>query len=64
MAENWIKDAIKRPGAFTKKAEERGMETQAFAQQVKANPGRYDERTVRQANLAKTLAKLRNRKKN
>ena len=63
MAENWIKDAIKRPGAFTKKAEERGMETQAFAQQVKSNPGRYDERTVRQANLAVTLSKMHKGKK-
>ena len=63
MAENWIKDEIKRPGAFTKKAEERGMETQAFAQQVKANPGRYDERTVRQANLAVTLSKMHKGKK-
>ena len=42
MSSDWIGDAIKRPGAFTKKAEERGMN----------------------ANLAKTLAKLRNRKKN
>ena len=24
MADKWIKDAIKRPGAFTKKAEARG----------------------------------------
>ena len=38
MDHKWIKDAIKRPGAFTKKAEKRG-------------------------NLAKTLSKLRKRKK-
>ena len=63
MADNWIKDAIKRPGAFTKKAEERGMTATQFASKVTANPDKYDTRTVRQANLAKTLSKLRKRKK-
>lgn len=63
MADNWIQDAIKRPGAFTKKAEERGMSTKEFASQVTANPDEYDTRTVRQANLAKTLSKLRKKKK-
>jgi hypothetical protein len=66
MAENkdWIKDAIKRPGAFTKKAEKRDMSTKEFASQVTSNPDKYDERTVRQARLAKTLSKLRKKKKN
>ena len=63
MADKWIKDAIKRPGAFTKKAEERGMTASQFASKVTANPDEYDTRTVRQANLAKTLSKLRKRKK-
>jgi len=63
MADKWIQDAIKRPGAFTKKAEERGMTTKEFAVQVTENPKEYDTRTVRQANLAKTLSKLRKRKK-
>ena len=63
MADKWIQDAIKRPGAFTKKAEERGMDAQEFAQQVTSNPDEYSNRTVRQANLAKTLSKLRKRKK-
>ena len=63
MADNWIKDAIKRPGAFTKKAEKRGMDGKEFASKVTANPDKYDTRTVRQANLAKTLSKLRKRKK-
>jgi hypothetical protein len=62
MADKWIQDAIKRPGAFTKKAEERGMSTKEFASQVTKNPKEYDERTVRQANLAKTLGKLRKKK--
>ena len=63
MADNWIKDAIKRPGAFTKKAEKRGMTASQFAAKVTSNPDKYDTRTVRQANLAKTLSKLRKRKK-
>ena len=63
MADKWIKDAIKRPGAFTKKAEARGMTAKQFASKVTANPDEYDTRTVRQANLAKTLSKLRKRKK-
>jgi cytidylate kinase len=65
MAEggDWIDDAIKRPGAFKEKAEERGMSTKEFAAKVTKNPDEYDKRTVRQANLAKTLTKLRNRKK-
>ena len=62
MADKWVQDAIKRPGAFTKKAEERGMSTKEFASQVTKNPKEYDERTVRQANLAKTLGKLRKKK--
>jgi hypothetical protein len=63
MADKWIQDAIKRPGAFTKKAKERGISTKEFAAQVSSNPERYDERTVKQANLAKTLGKLRKKKK-
>tara|TARA_R100000664_G_C2654068_1_gene73332 strand:+ start:193 stop:387 length:195 start_codon:yes stop_codon:yes gene_type:complete len=63
MADKWIKDAIKRPGAFTKKAEKRGMTVKEFTAKVTSNPDEYDTRTVRQANLAKTLSKLRKRKK-
>jgi len=64
MAEggDWIKGAIKHPGAFTKKADEHGMSVSAFAAQVTSNPDKYDERTVKQANLAKTLKKLRKHK--
>lgn len=61
MAEDkkWIQGAIKHPGAFTKKAEEAGMSVSAYAAKVTANPDDYDEKTVKQANLAKTLKKLR-----
>jgi hypothetical protein len=61
---NWIQGAIKHPGAFTKKAEERGMSTKELAAQVTANPEKYDKATVKQANLAKTLSKLRKHREN
>ena len=56
---NWIQGAIKRPGAFTKKAEERGISVKELTAKVTANPDEYDKTTVKQANLAKTLSKLR-----
>ncbi len=60
---NWIKDAIKRPGAFSAKAKKRGMSTSAFASKVTKNPSKYSKLTVQQANFAKTLSKIRNKKK-
>jgi hypothetical protein len=58
----WIQKAIQHPGAFTKKAEERGMSVSELTAKVTANPDEYDKTTVRQANLAKTLKKLRKKK--
>lgn len=55
---NWIQKAIKRPGVFTKKAKSRGMGVGEFASKVTSSPKKYDTRTVRQANLAKTLRKF------
>ena len=55
---NWIQGAVKHPGAFTAKAKKRGMTVAKFAAQVRANPERYDETTLRQANLARTLRKM------
>ena len=52
---DWIKGAIKRPGAFRKKAEEAGMSTKAFAEKVTSNKEDYSARTGRQAELAETL---------
>lgn len=52
---DWIKGAIKRPGAFRKKAEEAGMSTKAFADKVIANKEDYSARTGKQAELAETL---------
>ena len=56
---NWIKGAIKRPGAFRAKAKIAGKSNSAVGRAVLKSPGRYSPRTVRQARLAKTLGKMR-----
>jgi len=61
MADNWISDAIKRPGAFSAKAKEAGMSTSAFADNALSENSKVSERTKRQAALARTLAKMRNK---
>lgn len=59
----WIQEAVsEHPGAFSKKAEKAGVSTAEYASQVTANPEKYDKKTVKQANLAKTLSKLRKKK--
>lgn len=58
MKKNWIKDAIKRPGALTKKAKAKGMSAMAYAGKVSKNPKAYSTRTRKQASLAKTLSKM------
>ena len=52
---NWIKKAIKHPGALTKKAKAAGKSTAAYAQTHKSDTGT----TGKQARLAITLAKMR-----
>jgi len=60
MAKNFIKKAIKRPGALTKKAKAAGKTVSQFI----ASPGKnISTRTKRQIALAKTLRKLRKRRK-
>jgi hypothetical protein len=58
-----IRKAIKRPGAFRKKAQQRGLSTREFMNRVLANPRAYDKLTVMQARFAKTLDRLRPRRK-
>ena len=56
----WIAGAIKRPGALTRKAKAAGMSVAEFI----ANPPKgITTQTQRQINLAKTLKKLRKKKK-
>ncbi len=59
----WIKGAIRRPGAFKAKAKRAGMSTSAFATKVLKKGSRYSTRTKRQASLAKTLGKMRKKKR-
>ena len=56
---NWIQGAVKRPGAFTKKAKAHDMGVQQFAKYVDDNPKKFDTRTKRQANLAQTFASMK-----
>lgn len=54
----WISRAIKRPGAFTRKAKAAGMTVQAYARKMRGAGGR----TGKQARLAITLAKISRRR--
>lgn len=52
---NWIKSAIKHPGAFTAKAKRAGKSVAAYAKQVTKEGSHASTQTKRQAGLAKTL---------
>jgi len=54
----WIAGAIKRPGAFTRKAKAAGMGVQAYARKMRKATGR----TGKQARLALTLGRLARRR--
>ena len=60
---NFIASAIKRPGAFKKKAQAAGMTTGAYAAKVTKPGSTASTRTKRQANLAKTLRGFRKKRK-
>lgn len=55
----WIQSAIKNPGSFTKQAQSAGMSVPAFRDKVLANKEDYSSTTVKRANLAKTLSRMR-----
>jgi len=55
---NWIKGAISRPGALTRKAKSAGMSVSEFANKATRPGSKASTQTKRQANLAKTLRKL------
>lgn len=59
---NFIKGAIKRPGAFSAKAKKAGMSTSRYASKVLKKGSKASTRTKRQAALAKTLSRLRRRR--
>lgn len=52
-----------KEGAFTAKAKRRGITSAQLQENVLANPEKYDEKTVKQANLRKTLVGLHGKKK-
>ena len=60
----WIQKADIKEGAFTAKAKRKGITSAQLQENVLANPEKYDERTVKQANLRKTLVGLHGKKKN
>ena len=51
-----------KEGAFTAKAKRKGITTAQLQKNVLANPDEYDEKTVKQARLRKTLVGLKKRK--
>ena len=59
----WIQGMEMKEGAFTAKAKRKGITSAQLQENVLANPEKYDEKTVKQANLRKTLVGLHNKKK-
>lgn len=59
----WIQGMDMKEGAFTAKAKKKGITTAQLQENVLANPEEYDEKTVKQANLRKTLVGLHKKKK-
>jgi len=55
----WIQSAIKKPGSFTAQAKNAGMSVPAFRDKVLSNKEKFSSTTVKRANLAKTLSKMR-----
>jgi hypothetical protein len=58
----WIQGMEMKEGAFTAKAKRKGITTAQLQENVLANPDEYDEKTVKQARLRKTLVRLKKRK--
>lgn len=59
----WIQSTDMKEGAFTAKARKRGITSAQLQENVLTNPDEYDEKTVKQANLRKTLVGLHKNKK-
>ena len=59
----WIQGMQMKEGAFTAKAKKKGITTAQLQENVLSNPDKYDEKTVKQANLRNTLVGLHNKKK-
>ena len=59
----WMAEAVKRPGAFTRKAKAAGMGVQSYARKVLAPGSGATLLTRRQAQYAKTAAKIARKRK-
>ncbi len=59
----WIQKADIKEGVFTAKAKRKGITSAQLQENVLANPEKYDERTVKQARLRKTLVGIHGKKK-
>ena len=59
---NWIQGMDMKEGAFTAKAKKKGITSAQLQANVLANPDKYDEKTVKQARLRKTLVGLKKKK--
>jgi hypothetical protein len=62
-SKKWIQGMDMKEGAFTAKAKRKGITSAQLQENVLANPDKYDERTVKQARLRKTLVGIHGRKK-
>jgi hypothetical protein len=60
---DWIDKAVERPGTFTAKAKKKGITSSQLQENVLSDPDGYDDTTVKQANLRKTLVGLNHKKK-
>jgi hypothetical protein len=59
----WIQGMNMKEGAFTAKAKRKGITSAQLQENVLANPDKYDDRTVKQARLRKTLVGIHGKKK-
>ena len=59
----WIQGMEMKENAFTAKAKRKGISSAQLQENVLSNPEKYDEKTVKQANLRKTLVGLHKKKK-
>ena len=62
-SKKWIQKVDIKEGVFTAKAKRKGITSAQLQENVLANPDKYDERTVKQARLRKTLVGLHKDKK-
>lgn len=58
----WIQGMEMKEGAFTRKAKRKGITSAQLQENVLASPDKYDEKTVKQARLRKTLVSLKKNK--